>query len=318
MKCSWLPERSFNSEARHLAMNAAGVTARERRRPRGPAGTVCPCADRNAAGQAGKPAAPLPRPVAFGVSAGAGGAVSRQPRSRAMQAGLHRVLPVAHRAAHIAGVGRIAGGFDRARPCGGSALPPSRQALHGQRGGELAVAHADPGRGVGAAPGGRQPVQVRAPVCGAQARTAPVGSGVPEVGGNDRGAARRGQGVAGGGDPAPDADGAPTQRDTDAALGGCGPRSGGAAIAGRQDGSAAGPVVSSRRTGAVLAASRRRQPLGNTRAETRDAFDEREHLLGCHARARRAGRCAASRSAAQFCVAGAGPGRKPADHAGLG
>ena len=171
--------------------------------------------------------APIRRRTCGGWSngRGVGGAVSRRPRGRPMQAGFHRGLPVAHQAAHIAGVGRIDGGVDRARPCGDSALPPSRQALHGQRGGELAVAHADPGRGVGAAPGGRQPVQVRAPVCVAQARTVPVGCGVSEVGENDRGAARRGQGVAGGGggDPAPDADGVPTQRDTDAALGRCGP-----------------------------------------------------------------------------------------------
>ena len=148
-----------------------------------------------------------------------------------------------------------------------SALRPSRQARHGQRGGCHPVADAQPGRGLGPGSGGaaipvRFVVKYKRPQTGA----VPDGGGVPpsragagRAGGRGPDAGARGGGVA----PA-DADRVPVRRDPDLAVGERAPEAGELRLRDSKTGPRVVPLSPARQR-AVLAGlrARGRQPAGS-------------------------------------------------------
>ena len=148
-------------------------------------------------------------------------ALSARTRRGALQAADDKGLPPHHPQAHPAPARQAAGLGARARACGGAALPPAADSGGGERRGGGAVAHVQPGRGVGPGAGREQPLPLREAVPHAPARAVPDRGGVPPPR-RDAGRARgRGEapGPRGGGAQAADADRVPVRRDRQGSAG---------------------------------------------------------------------------------------------------
>ena len=157
-------------------------------------------------------------------------------------------------------------------------------AHHGQRGGRYPLEDVLARRGVGPNSAGAKPVPGRAPLPDAHSGAIPYARGVPA---SREGVERRQSrwlGVAAGrrGNPAADADRMPTLRDSDAALGRCGPHGGRVEAARFQDGSPHGAPDPGGGGGARRHRSGAGKPVGDCRTATQRPPDEARQLLAAH------------------------------------
>ena len=166
--------------------------------------------------------------------------ISPRARGGALQAEYGPGVPPGDREASVAVARQAAGGRARARARRGDALPAPQDARRRERGGRGPVTDAQPGRGLGSAPGGRQSLPFRVPVPDAPAGAIPDRGGVspPWRSARCAGSRRAAAGARGGGPQAADADRVPVKRDHDLAMGGRAPRSARAPASRQQDGPA--------------------------------------------------------------------------------
>ena len=203
-------------------------------------------------------------------------------------------LPRIARQPHPAGTGSDADHFGWPAGGGGAALRASRHPPRGQPGAHGAVQDVLVGRGLGAGSGWRQPLPFRAQVQGRHARAVPHTGRVPAVGPGVVFPRCRWPviGARGGGIAVVDADRVPAQRDSDPAMGRCGPKGSRAAVARRQDGRTDGTADAHGDGGARGDRPRPAQPLGVRWGYTGQASVAALQLLAPRAGALRAGGCA--------------------------